>query len=39
MKVIYNISRQGQVELIYSMMALAEFYISREMFDSAVRAI
>jgi tetratricopeptide (TPR) repeat protein len=37
--VIYNISRQGQVELVYALVALADFYLAREMVESAQRAI
>ena len=39
MKVIYNISRQGELELIYALIALADYYLSKAMLESAVRSI
>ena len=38
-QVIYNISQDGQIELIYSQIALAEYYLSKGMLESAKRVI
>lgn len=37
MKVVYNISKQGLVELIYAQIALTDYYITHNMLDSAQR--
>jgi tetratricopeptide (TPR) repeat protein len=38
-QVIYNVSRQGELELIYALIALADYYLNRGMLESAFRAI